>query len=238
MATLIPQESTYRSLYDEEALIEEARRQSRRRRRRVGAVSFSAIVVVGLVGIGAYRLVAAPAGASGSGATPSPVAACSQVHVTYLGADAFPGAAVSAGVLVKTSVSSATSCFLRGFATMSALFRGGSSATASPLRVGIFGGAPSKRSGSPLPSLDISRRPKIVSFTVEWVTGNGNRCPRIDALTFTMPGSHHAQVVHSFFNGGVGNTTFFGISCGQLSVTPLVAGSTGRLHFGLAPPAI
>ena len=238
MATLIPQDPSYRSLYDEEALIEEAHGRSRRRRRRVGAISVSAVLVVGLIGIGAYRLVSAPAGASGSGATPSPLAACSQVHVTYLGADAFPGAAVSAGVLVKASVSSVTSCFLRGYATMSALFRGGSSATASPVRSGIFGGAPSKRTGAPLPSLDLSHHPTIVSFTVEWVTGNGNRCPRIDALRFTMPGSHHAQVVHSFFNGGADNTRFFGISCGHLSATPLVAGSTGRLHFGLAPPAI
>jgi hypothetical protein len=238
MASLVPSGLTPRSLFDEEALIEEARRQSRRRRRRVGAIVVSAALVAGLVGIGAYRLVTTPAGTNGSGAPPSPIAACSRVQVTYLGADAFPGAAVSAGILVKASVSSVTSCFLRGYATMSALFRGGSSATASPIRLGIFGGAPSKRSSAPLPSLDISNHPRIVSFTVAWVTGNGNRCPRIDALRFTVPGSHNAQVIRSFYNGGVGNTSYFGISCGQLSVTPLVAGSTGRLHFGLAPPAI
>lgn len=238
MASLVPPGLTPRSLFDEEALIEEARRQSRRRRRRVGAIAVSAALVAGLVGIGAYRLVIAPAGAGGSGAPPTPVAACSRVHVAYLGADAFPGAAVSAGILVKASVSSVTSCLLRGYATMSALFRGGSSATASPIRFGIFGGAPSKRSSAPLPSLDISSHPKIVSFTVAWVTGNGSSCPRIDALRFMIPGSHSTIAIHSFYNGGVGNTSFFGISCGQLSVTPLVAGRTGRLHFGVAPPAI
>lgn len=240
MASLTAPELLADSRFDEVALIEEARQVGRRRRRRRATLGLCAFVVAALIGVSIHQLVTSTAGAGGAGAARASIATCSHVHVKLLGTGAFPGAAVSAGILVDTAVSATTACRFDGYATLSAILGDGSSATASDLRSGLFGGfAPGGGAGAPLHSFKITSLPTTLSFTIEWVTGNGgDGCPAITGLRFTMPGSRDALVFRSAYEGGVSNTSFLGIYCRFLSVTPVVAGPTGRFHFGLAPPAV
>lgn len=163
---------------------------------------------------------------------------CAHVHAHLVGADEFPGAAVSAGVLVVESVSASRRCTVGGYPMLGVVLDNGTTVHAAHVRAGIFGGAPSPHRRTPLPSITLGTRPSLVSFTLSWVTGNGGgSCPGVRGLRVELPGDPVSQSVASLNDGGAHPTTFLGIYCAFLTVTPIVRGTTGRLHFGVAPPA-
>jgi hypothetical protein len=215
--------------------------RSRLTRRRLAAgasVVLAPSVVLIVVVVGADRVVLPDSSALGSTSTEIQLPKCTRVAVHLEGVDAYPGAAVSAGVLVKESVSSSHRCSYGGYPSLAALLDNGSKVRAAHRRSGVFGGAPRSRRRPLLPMVTLGTRPTVVSFTLEWVTGNGGgSCTQIRRFHIQLPGARSVQVVSSLNNGGSSLTTYIGIYCSHVSVTPIVQGSTGRLHFGIAPPA-
>ena len=157
------------------------------------------------------------------------IGTCTDLRVKLLGADSIPGAATTAGILVKVEVSSTANCEYKGYPIAAAMLSSGLTRMASDLRTDIFGGMPTgSEASAPLHSFVITSRARTVSFTLSWFSGNGTACPLISGLRFTLPGSRQSLVVHSIYEGGVGMTKFLGIYCGHLSVTPTVPGFTGK----------
>ncbi len=70
--------------------------------------------------------------------------------------------------------------------------------------------------------------PRVVSFTVQFVTGSGTTCPRINAIKITLPGTREALTTRPIFNAGGLALPMKFIYCGDLQVTPLVKGSSGK----------
>ena len=82
---------------------------------------------------------------------------------------------------------------------------------------------------APLPRLSITSRPRVVSFTIEWVGGNGPTCPRVNSMRITLPGTQEVLTPRTMYEANVGVTRLSGIIyCGDLRVTPLVKGSSGK----------
>ncbi len=151
---------------------------------------------------------------------------CPDLRASLLRAVVIPGAAVDGGVLVRVAVASPVACAMRGYPTLVAELSNHRTAHAGDARDGYLpGGVTTTR--SPLPRISVSTRPQKVSFTLQWVTGNGPTCPHITAVRFTLPGSRATLTVRSVHEGGVGLSTWFGPYCGHLQVRPVVRGLSG-----------
>ena len=152
---------------------------------------------------------------------------CLRAHVKLLVVSAIPGGLGHGGVLVRDSVSSPVACTMSGYPTVSAQLRSHSIAKASDVRNAYLGGF--ARAKALLPRLSITSRSRVVSFTIQWVIGNGPACPQLNAIQITLPGSRETLTARSMYEAGIGVTRFMGIYCGHLSVTPLVKGSSGNM---------
>ncbi len=168
-------------LLDEEALIKEARALSRRRRRRRGLIVITLVVAACLIVVGVYRFSSATASSGHNDAAAS--VTCLSARVKLLGVTSIPGAAVTAGILVRASVSSSVSCAMGGYPTVDARLTNLSTAVAHDERTGIFGGLPySSKANATTPRIPITSHSRVVSFTVAFLSGNGPTCPRINSV--------------------------------------------------------
>jgi len=147
--------------------------------------------------------------------------------VRLLGVTGIPGAAVDAGMLVRASVSSSVACTMSGYPIIGAELTNHSTAMASDVRFGYLPGGMTKANAQ-LPRLLITSRPSVVSFTIQWVSGNGHACPWINSIQITLPGSPDVLTARSVYEAGIGISQFIGIDCGYLQVRPLVNGSSGK----------
>jgi hypothetical protein len=218
-------------LLDEETLIEEARLLSQHRHRRRGLLVITLVAVTGLIVVGAVRFFSATSTAGRSDRSASTLAAstCSNARVRLLGVTSIPGAAVSAGILVRASVSSSVACSIGGYPTLQAQLSSRSTVVSGDQRSGIFGGLPlSSKSNSTLPRIPITSRSREVSFTIAYFSGNGPPCPRINSVQMTLPGSQLSMTARSMRAGGMVGPQILGSYCGNLDVTPLVNGSSGK----------
>lgn len=222
-----PNHPVAEGFFDQQVLIEEARERARRRRhRRIrSAVVILAAVFLGAVGVAGYSLSSPKAGIDQSG-IPAAVLTCTHLRVKLLGVTAIPGAAVSAGLIVRASVSSQGACSLSGYPLVGAELASGSSAMAGNSRNGYLPGG-METANAPLPRISITSRSRVVSFAIQWWSGNGPACPQINAVQFTMPGSRTTLAARSVFEPGVGVARYMGIYCGSLQVEPLVKGPSG-----------
>jgi hypothetical protein len=152
--------------------------------------------------------------------------ACPHARVKLLGVTEFEGAAVYAGLLVRASVTSSVACTMRGYSNVGVELDNRSTATAHDVRFGYLPGGMTT-TNEPLPRLSITLRPRVVSFTMQWVSGNGHTCPWINAIEFTSPGSREILTARTMHQTGIGVTRLWGIYCGYLQVRPLVNGSSG-----------
>jgi hypothetical protein len=213
---------------DEEALIEEAHERARRRRHlRVRlAVVLLAAVFLGVVGVVDYSLSSSKTGIDHSGISAAALT-CPHARVKLLGVTAIPGAAIDAGLIVRASVSSHVACSMSGYPLVGAELASDSTAKASNSRNGYLPGGMETTNG-PLPRILITSRSRVVSFTIQWWSGNGPTCPQINAIQFTLPGSRTTLAARSMFEPGVGVTQGMGIYCGALQVRPLVNGPSGN----------
>ena len=208
-----------------ELLIKEARERARRRRLR-WTTAFTILVATCLVAVGIVHYTSSPRVSGGPSNTSATVPTCPSARVRLLGVTTLPGAAVSAGMLVRASVSSSATCTMGGFPIVGAQLTSRSTAMASDQRLGIFGGM--SKPTAPLPRISITSRSQVVSFTIDFVTGNGPVCPRIDSIKISLPGSREVLTTRPIFNaGGLAQPMHF-IYCGGLQVTPLVKGSSGK----------
>lgn len=213
-------------LFDEEALVKEARLISRRSRRRRGMILVAIVAAASLIAVGL-------GGFSSSTAPPGPrdtsMMTCPSARVKLLSATSIPGAAVTAGVLVRASVSSRVSCTMSGYPTVEARLSSLSDATARDERTGIFGGLPYSSSASrEPPRIIIASHTRLVSFTVDFLSGDGSTCPRIESILVSLPGLRLSSTVRTMRQGGRVGGQQLGIYCGFLDVTPLVKGSSGK----------
>ncbi|MHB1209135.1 MAG: hypothetical protein ACYC1I_05450 [Acidimicrobiales bacterium] len=218
--------TTPNDLLNEEALIQEAREMTRRRRLHwVSLTAIFAAVCLTAVGVVHYASSPTRTGASQSD-TSANALTCPNARVKLLGLTGLPGAAVSAGMLVRASVSSLATCTMGGFPIVGTQLTSRSTALAGDQRLGIFGGMSNLT--APLPRFSITSRPRVVSFTVQFVTGNGPACPRISAMKITFPGSRGTLTTHPMYQAGGLALPMRFIYCGGLQVTPLVNGSSGK----------
>jgi hypothetical protein len=213
-------------LLDEQALIKEARALSRRRRRRRGVLVITLAAVACLIVVGVDRFSSTTTSSSTNDAA---AVTCPSARVKLLGVTSIPGAAVTAGILVRASVSSSVSCAMSGYPTVDARLTNLSTAVAHDERTGIFGGLPySSKANAASPRIPITSHSRVVSFTVAFFTGNGPTCPRINSVQMTLPGSRLNVTARTMREGGMSGSQPLGIYCGHLSVTPLVKGSSGK----------
>ena len=214
-------------LLDEEALIKEARVLSRRRHRRRGVLVITLAAVACLIVVGVGRFSSTTTSSSNNDAAAA--VTCPSAHVKLLGVTSIPGAAVTAGILVRASVSSSVSCAMGGYPTVDARLTNLSTAVAHDERTGIFGGLPySSKANATSPRILITSHSRVVSFTVAFFSGNGPTCPRINSVQMTLPGSRLNVTARTMREGGRSGSQPLGIYCGYLSVTPLVKGLSGR----------
>jgi len=208
-----------------ELLIKEARERARRRRLR-WTTAFTLLIAACLTAIGIVHYTSSPRKLSNSRSdTSATVPTCPSARVRLLGVTTLPGAAVSAGMLVRAAVSSSATCTMGGFPIVGAQLTSHSTAMASDQRLGIFEGM--SKPTAPLPRLSITSRSQVVSFTIDFVTGNGPVCPRIDSIKISLPGSREVLRTRPIFNaGGLAQPMRF-IYCSGLQVTPLVKGASG-----------
>lgn len=208
-----------------ELLIKEAREKARRRRLR-WAKALTLLIAACLIAIGIVHYTSSSTKSGNNRSdTSATVPTCPSARVRLLGVTTLPGAAVSAGMLVRASVSSSATCMMGGFPIVGAQLTSHSTAMAGDERLGIFGGM--SKPSAPLPRLPITSRSRVVSFTIEFVTGNGTVCPRINSIKISLPGSRQVLTTRPIFNaGGLAQPMHF-IYCGGLQVTPLVKGSSG-----------
>jgi hypothetical protein len=146
--------------------------------------------------------------------------------VKLLGVTGLNGAAVDAGILVRASVMSPVACTMSGYPIVGAVLTSHSTAMASDVRNAYLGGG--MTTNAPLPRLSITSNPRVVSFTIQFVTGNGPTCPRVNAIKVTLPGSREVLTTRPIFNAGGLALPMKFIYCGHLQVTPLVKGSSGK----------
>jgi hypothetical protein len=217
--------SSAQALLDEEVLIREARSLSRRRRRRRGLLIISLVAVACLIAFGVVRISSVATSSSHSDPSAQGGLTCPHARVKLLGVTGLPGAAVSAGMLVRASLSSSVACEMSGYPRIGALLTNHSTAIASDARFGIFGGL--TKANAPLPQLSITSRPRVVSFTIQFDGGDGHACPRINEVRMTLPGSRGVMTTRTTYQVNIGTTHGMGIYCGYLRVTPLVKGSSG-----------
>jgi hypothetical protein len=215
-------------LLDEEALIKEARVLSRRRRRRRGLLVITLAAVACLIVVGVDRFSSAT-GSSGHNDAAAAAVTCPNARVKLLGVTSIPGAAVTAGILVRASVSSSVSCAMGGYPTVDARLTSLSTAVAHDERTGIFGGLPySSKANAAFPRILVTSHPRVVSFTVAFSSGNGPTCPRINSVQMTLPGPRLNVAARTMREGGMSGSQPLGIYCSHLGVTPLVKGSSGK----------
>jgi hypothetical protein len=215
-------------LLDEEALIKEARVLSRRRRRRRGVLVITLAAVACLIVVGVDHFSSTTTSSSNNDAAAAAVT-CPSARVKLLGVTSIPGAAVTAGILVRASVSSSVSCAMGGYPTVDARLTNLSTAVARDERTGIFGGLPySSKANATSPRILITSHSRVVSFTVAFFSGNGPTCPRINSVQMTLPGSRLNVTARTMRESGMSGSQPLGIYCGYLSVTPLVKGLSGR----------
>jgi hypothetical protein len=216
---------------DEEGSRQEERAVSSRRRRRRGLLVSPLVAVTCLTVVGVIRLAPTAAASGTTDRSSSAMAAttCSSARVRLLGVTSIPGAAVTAGVLVRASISSSVACSMSGYPTLLAQLSNRSTAVAGDQRSGIFGGLPpSSKANSTLPRISITSHSRVVSFTMAFFSGNGPTCPRINAVRLTLPGSRRTLSARTMREGGVVGRLPLGSFCGNLDVTPLVNGSSGK----------
>lgn len=222
-----PSHTTTKDLLDEEALIEEARERARRRRHLRFRMTVVLLAAACLIAIGIVHYASSPTRtSSGHSNTSAKALTCPSARVKLLGVTVLNGAAVYDGVLVRTSVMSPVACTMSGYPIVGAVLTSHSTAMASDVRETYLGGG--MTTTAPLPRLSMTSNPRVVSFTIQFVTGNGPTCPRINAIQITLPGSREAITAHPIFNAGGLALPMKFIYCGGLQVTPLVKGSSGK----------
>jgi hypothetical protein len=115
---------------------------------------------------------------------------------------------------------------MSGYPIVGAVLTSHSTAMASDVRETYLGGG--MTTAAPLPRLSITSNPRVVSFTIQFVTGNGPTCPRVNAIKVTWPGSRETLTVRPMYQAGGLALPMRFIYCGHLQVTPLVKGSSGK----------
>ena len=218
---------TIRDLLDEEALIEEARERARGRRHRRVRIAVILVASACAAVFGIVHRSASPTRTSGDRPSASAtVLTCPDARVKLLGVSALNGAAVYSGVLVRASVVSSPACTMSGYPIVGADLTSHATAVASMVRATYLGGGLS--TAARLPRLSMTSRARVVSFTLEFVTGNGPTCPRVNSITITLPGTREVLTTRPIFNAGGLALPMKFIYCGDLQVTPLVDGASGR----------
>ncbi len=219
--------TTTNDLLNEEALIEEAREKTRQRRLRW--VSLTAIfAAVCLIVIGIVHYTSSPTKTSG-GNTSAKALTCPNARVKLLGVTALPGGSGHGGLLVRASVTSTPTCTMSGYPIVGAELTSHSTAMASGVRDAYLGGG--MTTSAPLPRLSITSHPRVVSFTIDMESGGGipSTCPSINSIQITLPGTRAVLTPRTMIEVPFGAIPLSGINyCGQLQVTPLVKGSSGK----------
>jgi hypothetical protein len=207
-----------------ELVVTETHDETRSRRVRWASV-IMVLVAACLLAIGVVHYSSAPTRTSGGrpGSTSS-TPACTGAIVKLLGVSPIPGGLGHAGLLVRTSVTSSSTCTMSGYPIVGEELTNHSTSMASDMRLGYLGGF--AKAKGPLPQLSITTRSRGVSFTIQMPGCNGPR-PMVKAIRFTLPGSRGALTARSMREGGIGVINNFGIYCGKPFVTPLVKGSSG-----------
>lgn len=223
-----PSHTTTNDLLDEEALIEEARQRARRRRHlrfRIAIVLFAAAC---LIAAGIVHYASSPTRTrSGRPDASAKTLTCPSARVKLLGVTALAGAAVYGGLIVRASVTSSPACTMSGYPIVGAVLTSHSTTMASDVRETYLGGG--MTTTAPLPRLSMTSRPRVVSFTIQWVGGNGPTCPRVNSIHITLPGSREILTPRTMYEANVGVIGLSGIIyCGHLNATPLVKGSSGK----------
>jgi hypothetical protein len=209
-----------------ELLIKEAREKTRRRRLRWASL-FTLLVAACLIAAGIVHYTSSPTRtSSGRGGTSAKAMTCPDARVKILGETGMSGAAVYAGLIVRTSVTSSPACPMSGYPIIGAQLTSHATAMASDVRETYLGGG--MTTTTRLPRLSITSRPRVASFTIQMVTGNGPTCPRINAIKVTLAGSRETLTTRPIFNAGGLALPMKFIYCGELQVTPLVKGSSGK----------
>ncbi len=219
-----------KDLFDEEALIEEARERARRRRHlrfRMVAVLFA---VACLIVIGIVHYTSSPTRTSGGySETSAKALTCPSAREKLLGVTGMPGGSGHGGLLVRASVSSSVACTMGGYPIVGAQLTSHATAMASDVRNAYLAGG-ILNLNTPLPRLSITSHPRVVSFTIQMEEGGGipSSCPWINAIQIALPGSRETLTARSMYQANVGVSRGMGTDCGHLQVTPLVNGSSGR----------
>jgi hypothetical protein len=212
-------------LLDEEALIREARVLAWCRRRRRGLVVIALVAAACLIAVGVDRFSSGTASYGRNAGSTSSAVTCPSARVKLLGVTDISGAAVYGGALVRASVTSTVACSMSGYPVVGAQLTSHSTATARDVRDTYLGGG--IRTTAPLPRLSITSLPQVVSFTIQFVVGNGPVCPQVNTINITLPGSREVLTARPIFKaGGLALPTRY-IYCGALQVTPLVRGPSG-----------
>jgi len=209
-----------------ELLIKEAREKARRRRLR-WTFLLTLLIAACLIGIGIVHYTSSPMRtSSGNSDTSAKALTCPNARVKILGETTMNGAAVYAGLIVRASVTSSPACLMSGYPMVGAQLTSHATAMASDVRETYLGGG--MTTTAPLSRFSITSRPRVVSFTIQLVTGNGHACPWFNSIKVTLPGSSETLTAPSMFEaGGLSQPGSF-IYCGELQVTPLVKGSSGN----------
>jgi hypothetical protein len=213
-------------LLDEEALIKEARVLSRRRRRRRGLLVITLLAAACLIVVGVDRFSSETTSHGHNDVSATSAVTCQSARVKLLGVTDVSGAAVYGGALVRASVTSTVACSMSGYPIVAAQLTSQSTATASDVRDTYLGGG--IRTTAPLPRLSITSLPRVVSFTIQFVVGDGPVCPQINTIKITLPGSREILRARPIFEAGGLALPMRYIYCGELQVTPMVSGSSGK----------
>ena len=210
-------------LRDGVALIEEARPRPGRRRRVGVGVALVVVASLAVSGLGSPPTVAPRVLLADRVATPP---ACARARVALVAVTPMSGAAVYDGLVARVAVSPPTACTMSGYPTLRGELSSRATVTAGRVRATYLGGG--LVHAASLPRLAITPHSRELSFTVQFVTGNGPTCPRLDAVEFTLPGSRAVLVARTIYGAGRDAEPAPLIDCGHLVVTPLVPGSSGR----------
>ena len=205
-----------------ELLIKEAREKARRRRVRRMAL-FTIVVAACLVAIGVIRYAPSPKVNDGPSNSSAQSLTCPSARVKLLGVSEIPGGLGHAGLDVRASVSSFSTCLIGGYPIVREELTNHLTVTASRVQLGYLGGW---TASAPPPRLSLTSRSRVVSFTIQSAGCDGPR-PTTQAIRITLPGTRETLTARSFYEGGIGLVRGFGIYCGHLFVTPLVKGPTG-----------
>lgn len=160
--------------------------------------------------------------------SPTRALTCPTARVKLLGVTAISGGMGHGGVVVRASVTSSSACTMSGYPIVGVELTSHSTAMASHVRNAYLGGF--ENANAPLPQISITSRSHVVSFTVQWATGNGPICPQMKAFQITLPGSRGLLTARSVYEVPFGliRGRGLGIYCGNLQVTPLIKGSSGN----------